>query len=532
LNKKRTPQELLSRPPPKFVHDVAVLVRQVTGFLPALSDIWPDGREEKLDLLQHISDTCAAAMGMDSVDFDPADVLKGKEVEKTLRLLQLIAVGASRDKHGTAGMGVEGTSSAKGKKGEGLTSAGEMPRVLDTIARCMQRAADVHDQQRSVEQRTSAASPTRELENSFTEVQERLAEETQMRVKQEQRLAELQKELDASRGVLSERHVQLDHSRQVAGEKVGKKDDLRRQVDQLRSGLLERAKEMSGNAEVTRKRKELEEVARLQSIGRQAKEEIASNVKKLTQQRLEADTQRETLELEVKRMKLRMAEGLDASANNAKVHQTEEILGLQAEKQKLDVRLGTLEEKLRNIAESDDLERQRETGLLEDNKIQSSRNDDSQMQLQVVIEERDALRDGMDQLWQEKICADEELDGVTEGYTHLSDRLLEKSEEARELEEKSQEYDNLLSMLQENYEKNRHSPVNPEPVSPVLPVSAAPAIAPEEQSEPQAAAAHPDAVVPTKENGDARAKENGNAGDEDGGSSHYSEEEFEEYNED
>jgi len=291
------------------------------------------------------------------------------------------------------------------------------------------------------------------------------------------------------------------------------------------------------NVEVTRLRKELEEVAKLQSIAAQAKIQLASDVKKLAQQSLESDSQRETLELEVKRMKLRMAEGIDGAD---KLHQTEEILGLQAEKQKLDVRLATLEEKLRNTAEADDLERQRETSLLEENKIFASRNDDSQMQLQVIIEERDALRDGMDQLWQEKIRVDEELDNVTEGYTHLSDRMLEKSEEARELEEKLQEYENLLSMLQENFEKSRHSPITtaPEHVSPPVaqaavaaaPEPAAPAPAPA----PPAPVAADAAAKPAAEGGapSPKGKKSDAGGDDDGGSSHYSDEGFEEYNDD
>jgi len=543
LNKKRTPQELLSRPPPKFVHDVAVLVRQATGFLPALSEIWPEPREEKLDLLQHISDTCAAGLGLDSIDFDPADVLKGKEVEKTLRLLQMLAVAAAREKRG--GAAGEGSKVHRDRrKGEGLTGAGDMHQVLDTIARCMQRASDIHEAQRADEQRNGTASPTRELENSLAALQEKVEEELRIRAKQEQRIAELQKQLDGARNVLGERHVQLDHCRQVAGEKVGKKEDLRKKVDQLRSGLLHRA-QMSGNAEVTRLRKELEDVAHLLAVGSQAKAQLASEVKKLTQQRLEAETERETFEDEVKRMKLRMAQGLEAVGGN-KLHNTEEILILQAEKQKLDVRIVTLEEKLRNMTEADDLERQKETALLEENKIQSSKNDENQMQLQVIVEERDALREGMDQLWQEKIRLSDELEYRSERYTDITDTLAEKADEKIELEKQLQEYDNLLSMLQENYEKNRHSPVMTAPETqspaPAAAVVAPPAKPPAPVEPPPAVAA----VAPPKSpaDGGSKAKQSQAAGsptaekngkaaaDNDDGSSHYSDEDFEEYAED
>merc|ERR1719210_1612102 len=104
---------------------------------------------------------------------------------------------------------------------------------------------------------------------------------------------------------------------------------------------------------------------------------------------------------------------------------------------------------MRTIAEADDGERQLETGLIEDKKAQSITTDDVQTQLQVITEERDGLRDGMDMLWQEKTRADEELENVSNGYTHLSDRLYEKIEESREVEEQLAQYENLLKMLQE-----------------------------------------------------------------------------------
>lgn len=522
LNKKRTPVELLSRPPPKFVHDVAVLVRQVTGFLGAMAENWPDDRQEKIDLLQYISDNVAAALGIDSVDFDPADVLKGKEVEKTLRLLQLLAVAAASEKHGQAdgaGGSGGGNKSAAGK-GEGLTPAAEMPRVLDTIGRYLAQGAQRYDAERDLEQKNGRASPTKELENSLQDLKERLQEESRVREKVGQRLAEFQKQLKGSQQILGEKKDQLEDARQLAGEKDGQKQELRNKLEQLRAGLLQRAQQMTGNAEVSGLSKELQEVAELQNKASQAKEALAAEVKKLVQQRAEADMERETFELEVKRMKLRMAEGLDGSKN---IHQTEELLSLQAEKQKLDVRLATLEEKLRTAAEADDFERQKENRIIEEAKLQTAKNDDKQDELQVIIEERDALREGMDQLWQEKARNEEDLDNLSQGYTNLSDRLVEKADEFRELEEKLQEYENLESMLKANYEKNRQSPVMvpPEPPPecappPATATQATPPLAPSD------AAAAPAAPQP----------DTGNGGGDDAGSSHYSDDDFEEYADD
>lgn len=527
LNKKRTPQELLARPPPKFVHDVAVLVRQATGFLPALSDSWPDPREEKLELLQHISDAVASALGIGHIEFEPENVLKGKEVEKTLRLLQLLGVAAAREKN-QPGAGAGGTKTAKnGRKGGELTKASDMPGVLNAMGKCMEKAAHILDEQKVTEV-SGRASPTRELENNFRALKERLEDELQVRMKQEQRLSDLQRQLQSEKTVLAERHVQLDDTRKAASEAGNKKVELRRQVDMLRQGLLQRAGQRaaeSGNTEVKRLKKELEEVAEIQQARVKAKTDLASAVKKLAQETLEADTQRETLELEMQRMKLRLAEGLDGAD---KLHETEEIVMLQAEKQKLDVKLANLEEKRRAVSEADDLARKHETEAVEASREESKRNDEIQMQLQVIIEERDALRDGMDQLWQEKTRVEEELENVEIGYGHLSERLQEKEEEARELEEKLQQYENLASMLLENSEKIHQSPVPP-PLEPLSPSKIeVPVVAESKVPTPQA--------IQPQQNAQDNPTHNGQAGKhgenvDDGTSSHYSDETFEELDE-
>merc|ERR1712217_954230 len=110
------------------------------------------------------------------------------------------------------------------------------------------------------------------------------------------------------------------------------------------------------------------------------------------------------------------------------------------------------------MGESDDLERRREPVLKEEHELGQKQNEDIQMQLQVIIEERDGLRDGMELLYQEKTRMDEELENVSEGYTNLSDRLQDKVIEVQELQEQLLQFQNLIHMLQDNFDKVRHSP--------------------------------------------------------------------------
>lgn len=284
----------------------------------------------------------------------------------------------------------------------------------------------------------------------------------------------------------------------------------------------------ASNTDVATLKQALEESTTGLSTKSAEKQRLSNDVKRQQQQKLETESAKETLEMDMKRMRLRLAEGLDEASKNV----NEEILSLQAEKQKLDVKVTSLEEKLRIVSESDDIERKQEQDLTEEKEIQGAKNDDFQMQLQVIVEERDALREGMDQLWQRKSLANEELENVTFGYTNLSDRLMEKVEEHRELEERLMEYENLRVMLLENMEKARKSPVLDMAASAPLPQHAKCNGNSGPTAQPPAPLAAAVASVPVA-NGAPRESSGGKAAPTgaDETSSHYSDDFFEELDE-
>merc|ERR1712194_646963 len=73
---------------------------------------------------------------------------------------------------------------------------------------------------------------------------------------------------------------------------------------------------------------------------------------------------------------------------------------------------------------------------------------------------------GMDLLWQEKTRLDEELMISDEGYNRLSQQLAEEEEEGWNVDEQIRKYDSLLTMLQENAEKQRNNVSSPGQASP------------------------------------------------------------------
>eukprot|EP00927_Polykrikos_kofoidii_P030186 TRINITY_DN26016_c0_g1_i1.p1 TRINITY_DN26016_c0_g1~~TRINITY_DN26016_c0_g1_i1.p1 ORF type:complete len:1210 (+),score=254.90 TRINITY_DN26016_c0_g1_i1:69-3698(+) len=453
FKKKRTAQELLGRPPPKFVHDVALLIREATGLLPTMTDEWPEAREGKLAVLQQIKDTVTSILGAASFLFDPADVLKGKEVPSTLKLLQLIAIAGAKHKRQISGDCHESHIFEIRAEDEASLQASEMPKYLDALVRCIQSALEHQEKVKATMcPEGTVGSPSRVQNSGIRAIYEKIEEEQKICKRQEERVKALQQELTRTRSTVKERSVQLAEAQKKAADAESTKQGLRRQIEVLRSGLMQMAMQMgSSNAVIAEMRQALEETTSNLSRWNSKRSCLRNDVTRQQQQQLEAESVRETLEMDLKRMRLRLAEGLNTTSDTV----DEEILALQAEKQKLDVKAASLEEKLRLMSESDDSERQREHELREEKGIQSGKNDDFQMQLQVIIEERDALREGMDQLWQRKSMANEELDNVTLGYTHLSDRVMEKTDEYRELEERLEEYENLRVMLLQNIENTR-----------------------------------------------------------------------------
>jgi len=390
---------------------------------------------------------------MESIDFDPENVLKGKEVPQTLRLLQLLAVAAAREGRAAEGADGIGAPDDRGRASK-LTHASEMPQVLEAIARCVQLVVEEHSQRSADDGQTS---PTTGLESSYRALQEKLDEEVAARTRREETIARLQHEVSDARQVLQERYVQLEQAKKAAVDVDARKCDLRQEVEALRAGLLQRAQQVQGDPQVDRMRGELKDLAARYSSKSAARAGLTADLRGLQERQLEIKAQTETAELEMRRFRLRLAEGL-VEAPKGDAQQSEEILLLQAEKQKWDVRIAALEDKMRTIAENDDAERNLETGIMEEKKQQGCKNDEVQLQLQVARDERDDLREGMHKYWQEKTVVEEELENLSSGYVDLSERLMSKEDEARELEEQLNKYEDILRMLRQNAEKSRHSP--------------------------------------------------------------------------
>ena len=368
LNKKRTALELLARPPPKFVHDVAILIQEKTGFMQAMSHEWPEqSRDARIELLQYIADSSSSCLGA-RIDFDPSDVLKGKEVGKTLRLLQLLSLASIKFSAQREKPMLDRPLSLQRKASK--TRLDEMSPFLEAVSRCLKAVLELHA-------RGDGPSPTRE-DPTFRAMQDRLEAEQQLRRRNEERLVQLQAEAQSLTQSLAQQHEELEQVTQAAVASAERKAKLQAEVQLSRQRLLEKASTLR-NPKVENLKAEMDDV--MSSAEHQKKEKISlqKTLQEMSQEQIEAETRREILQMEVQRMQASVAEAQGSS--------NEEVLLVQAEHEKLRMKIASLEEKMRQFSEEEDIERDQETQLLEEKQLVMRRSEDLQMQLQVILEE-------------------------------------------------------------------------------------------------------------------------------------------------
>ncbi|CAJ1366914.1 unnamed protein product, partial [Effrenium voratum] len=85
----------------------------------------------------------------------------------------------------------------------------------------------------------------------------------------------------------------------------------------------------------------------------------------------------------------------------------------------------------------------------EKNELQAKA-EDATLQMQILQEERDSLREAMEQLWTEKAQVDEDLEMQMAGYVNLSERLNLQQDENQDLEMQVERKKEEIANLQRN----------------------------------------------------------------------------------
>jgi len=438
---RKSASELLGRPPPKFILDVACAVKAATGFPPEFVGDWPDAREEKLQRLQSIVDAVSGQLGVVIDFFDPQDVLKGKEVQNTLRLMQLLGVAAAR--HAPAG----GAPSPAQPEGGG-TPPRSLPAMLGAVGRCIAKAKE------QVQSLREAGGPSGDgqageegLQEQIAELERQLEEAKQARRKQEEALADTERQLEECKAEVKQvsAECELTMASPDAAESDPELIELQRSAEQLArdvSSPENMAEEtlvslLAGQVEEAKHQLQRDEVD-VETLTQRQKELAASlREAEATSRKLDAELQRERQRREAEQ------ELIGQSPE-------EQMLILQAHEQKLRTRAGTLEAQIGVMQAEAEERKGANLHLIEEGKELEAKAEDDHLQVQIVLEERDAMREAMEQLWDDKACVDDELSAMTEGYINLSERLNVTQDETCELQALVEQKRQEVAGLQRN----------------------------------------------------------------------------------
>eukprot|EP00929_Paragymnodinium_shiwhaense_P088879 TRINITY_DN4918_c0_g1_i1.p1 TRINITY_DN4918_c0_g1~~TRINITY_DN4918_c0_g1_i1.p1 ORF type:complete len:1218 (-),score=502.29 TRINITY_DN4918_c0_g1_i1:137-3790(-) len=446
--KSRKPAlELLTRPPPKFLLDVTLAIKAVTGFPANIEGDWPEAREERLKRFQTIADAACMALNV-TIDFDPTDVLKGKEVAKTLRLLQLVAVAAAKQQPAEA----QGDGTSAGRK-QGMARPRELPAFLEAIDRCIQGAkAVVMTQKAAFAAQTAEAAAAAGGEANEAEVaaqkamvEQQLQEESQAKARQEEILADTERQLEEAKAELKKAATELQlmgSADATGGGGAVEHDPELAELDRQVQELAKTVDAGDGDGEISDVAIGEVESAMLQALASQlegvkgelAKDEttvpeLETQHKELEKDLQEASRVKAQLENEV----LRERQREETEQQLAGQDPEEQKMILKAHEEKLNSRVGDLEQQI-GQAQAEAEERQAQILELTKEKSQLiEKSEDANVQMQIVQEERDAMREAMEQLWNEWAKVDNELEHYQQSYIDLSERINSQQDESEDL---------------------------------------------------------------------------------------------------
>jgi len=431
---KKSASELLARPPPKFILDVTLAVKAATGFPPNVESDWPEAREERLARFQQIADNVGGVLGV-KPDFDPTDVLRGKEVPKTLRLMQLLAVAAARSRP------PDNSKQAAAGARQGMARPRELPSMLDAVGRCLQAAKAQVEARRAAS--TAAAQGEQSLEEKIAALERQLQEENMSRLRQEEDLADAERQLQESRSEMKKisNEVELAEANQVSPEQV----ELERQVQQLLRDASMPA-DVKDDDLLKILSTQLEEVKGTLARDETDFSELESKQQELASTLKETEAQARQLEAEVLRERQRRETEQELMGQSPEEQKTI----LEAHELKLRTKAETLEAQIAQMQAEAEERIANNQRLGQDAHEMQAKVEDATLQMQIVQEERDAMREAMEQLWTEKATVDEELENLNQSYINLTESLTTQEAEFFDLEAIVEQRRQEVAGLQKN----------------------------------------------------------------------------------
>jgi len=92
------PDQLVARPTFRFMHRAVIAIKHATGYPSGILEDWPDPYDAKLVFLRSVWSSVASTLELNALELDAEGVLKCTNRSGARRLLQLLAIAASKER--------------------------------------------------------------------------------------------------------------------------------------------------------------------------------------------------------------------------------------------------------------------------------------------------------------------------------------------------------------------------------------------------------------------------------------------------
>jgi len=273
-------------------------------------------------------------------------------------------------------------------------------------------------------------------------LEQQLEEESQARMRSEEILADTEKELQESQSAAKKVTNELELNQQLQDPE---QLELERQVGDLLKEASSAA-EMPEEAMISMLATQIQEVKRELQQDEADVQSLEEKHGELEKTLANAAVCVRQLEAEVAREKKRLETEQELAGQSPE----EQKMILEAHEQKLRTRAETLETQIAQLLAEAEERKATNLKTAEEGNDLRAKTEDAQLQTQIIQEERDAIREAMEQLWSEKALVDEELQYRMQGYINLSERLNSQQDENGELEALVEKMSQEVSVLQKS----------------------------------------------------------------------------------
>ncbi|KAF0700470.1 Aste57867_8999 [Aphanomyces stellatus] len=345
--------------------------------------------------------------------------------------------------------------SAKALEDQVKKAKGNIDTLTNQVTEATKEATTWKQQHAQVsEQLKSVVQSKADLEKLAESLRNQLSSKSAVEGATDSKMATLATDLQTVNIQLDESKRALQRSEKAIADAQAERDGLNAQLAKSRADMS--AKEAAIEALETKHKSHLSEAQAQIAAAQASLEEAGKNERDVDAQLQKAVANSLALQLELEQVKKRGSESnqadlkrlQDEAAESEKrvFHMQANQVRLQADNERLEAKYASVEEKVKGLEAKLVENAQVVEGLQKEKKQLEELEEELQLQLQVVTDERDSARQKEEQLFTENAEKEQEIERIRDGYVWVTDRMNNKEDELAELQEQLEKYQSLLKL--------------------------------------------------------------------------------------